>query len=238
MNFAIIGAGESSRIKAEGLNTPKHLIKLDNEYLIERTIRIASENGADVISCIINENEPELKEYLQSNKFSVPVKCIVKNTQSSMHSLFELAPYNSDKPFILLTADSVFDEKEFTSFVNHSTTQKEVEGVLAVTDYIDDEKPLCVRINEKGLIKEFSDSKEGYNWATGGLYYLDPSIFNEMQDALASGINRLRNFFRLLINKNYRLSTYHFSKIIDVDHVSDIKKAEDFIKSIKAKEIK
>jgi NDP-sugar pyrophosphorylase family protein len=238
MNLAIIGAGESSRIKSEGLNTPKHLIKLGDEYLIERIIRIASENGADVISCIINENEPELKEYLCNHNFPVPIKCVVKNTQSSMHSLFELAPYNLEEPFILSTADSVFDEKEFASFVNYSTTQKEVEGVLAVTNYIDDEKPLCVRINEKGLIKEFSDSKEGYIWATGGLYYLDPSIFNEMQYALASGINRLRNYFRLLINKNYRLRTYHFSKIIDVDHVSDIKKAEDFIKSMKAKEIK
>lgn len=66
-----------------------------------------------------------------------------------MHSLFELASYNSEKPFILLTADSVFDKKEFASFVNYSTTQKEVEGVLTVTNYIDDEKPLCVRINEK-----------------------------------------------------------------------------------------
>jgi NDP-sugar pyrophosphorylase family protein len=238
MNYAIIAAGESTRIKTEGLNTPKHLIKLGSEYLIERIIRIASENGANIISCIINENEPELKEYLHNNKFSVPVKCIVKNTRSSMHSLFELSPYNSEEPFVLLTTDSVFDEKEFASFINYSTEQKEVEGILAVTNYIDDEKPLCVRINEKGLIKEFGDSKEGYIWATGGLYYLNPSIFNEMQYALATGINHLRNYFRLLINKNYRLRTYHFSKIIDVDHVTDIKKAEDFIKSIKAKEIK
>lgn len=55
MNLAIIGVGESSRIKAESLTTPKHLIKLDNEYLIERIIRIARENGAQKVICINSE---------------------------------------------------------------------------------------------------------------------------------------------------------------------------------------
>lgn len=229
MNLAIIGAGESSRIKAEGLNTPKHLIKLGDEYLIERIIRIASENGVDAISCIINENEPELKEYLQSNKFSAPVKCIVKNTQSSMHSLFELSPHLTKEPFCLATTDSVFLENEFTDFINYCISNQDADGTLAVTQFIDDEKPLCVAMDEDDTIIKFSDSKEGYNWATGGIYYFSPRIFEEMPFALAIGVTRLRNFLRLLIDNDYKLKAFPFSKIIDVDHVSDIKIAEEFL---------
>jgi hypothetical protein len=39
----------------------------------------------------------------------------------------------------------------------------------------------------------------------------------------------MRNFQRELINDGLRLQAYRFSKILDVDHVDDIKKAEDFL---------
>jgi len=45
MDLAIIGAGESSRLKAEGLQVSKHMIKINGEHLIERIIRIGRDNG-------------------------------------------------------------------------------------------------------------------------------------------------------------------------------------------------
>ncbi|MGD8778715.1 MAG: NTP transferase domain-containing protein [Ignavibacteria bacterium] len=233
MNYAIIAAGESSRFKAEGLRTPKHLIKLKGEYLIERLIRVAYRNKGEKLFCIINENEPELKNYLLNGSFGIPVELVVKNTVSSMHSLFALAPYLMNEPFCLTTTDSVFDENEFTEFINYSIRQDDVAGTLAITGYIDDEKPLCVELDDNGLILNFSDSSEGYNWATGGVYFFSNKIFNEMQYALDTGISRLRNFLRLLIDRGYMMKGYSFSQIIDVDHVADIKKAEDFLKGSK-----
>jgi len=232
MNFAIIAAGESSRLRAEGLKTAKHLIKINGEYLIERIIRIARSNRAKKIFCIINEQEEELKKYLSSNDFGVPINLIIKNTVSSMHSLFALAPFLANEPFCLATTDSVFAETEFTDFINYSSIQKNVDGTLAITRYIDDEKPLCVAMDDEDTILKFSDSKEGYNWATGGLYFLSPKIFDEMQYALDAGIERLRNYLRLLIAHGYLLKGFSFSKIIDVDHVSDIEKAEKFVNSL------
>jgi NDP-sugar pyrophosphorylase family protein len=230
MNLAIIGAGESSRIKAEGLNIPKHLIKIKGEYLIERIIRIACRNNIDSVFCIINENEPELKEYLTSSNLPLPVQLIVKNTPGSMHSLFALSNYLKDDNFCLATVDSVFNENEFSDFITYSQQNKnDVDGVLAITNFIDDEKPLCVAMNDTDIIKKFSDNKDGYNWATGGLYYFSPVIFNEMKEALDTGILRLRNFLRLLVNKGYILKGFSFSKIIDIDHVSDIRKAVVFL---------
>lgn len=229
MNLAIIGAGESTRLKAEGLKSSKHLIKINDEYLIERIIRIAKNNDTEKIYCIINSHEPDLKNYLLKTNFGIPLELVIKDTISSMHSLFELAPYLIDKPFCLATTDSVFYEREFSEFMKYSISQTETDGVLAITKFIDDEKPLCVLINENNTILEFSDFKEGYRWATGGIYYFKPNIFNEIESASAAGILRLRNFFRHLLNKGYLLRGFSFSKIIDVDHVSDIKKAEEFL---------
>ena len=145
-----------------------------------------------------------------------------------MHSLFELSPFLLNESFCLATTDSVFLEKEFSDFLKFSSKEDAV-GVLAVTQYIDDEKPLCVGFDEQNMILNFSDDKNGYNWVTGGLYYFSPLIFNEMQTALQNDIIRLRNFLRLLIKQNYKLKAFPFSKIIDVDHISDIEKAEDFL---------
>lgn len=232
MELAILGAGESSRIKAEGLKSSKHLIKIDGEYLIERIIRIARNNGAQRVNCIINTQEPELKDFLLSTSFGIPLKLFVKDTPSSMHSLFELSPYLMYAPFCLATTDSVFPENEFRDFINYSLLEDAADGVLAVTNYIDDEKPLCVSMNNKDEIIRFSDSKEGFYRATGGIYYFSPSIFKEMNPALKAGISRLRNYLKLLISQNYILKGFSFSKIIDVDHISDIPKAEALVKGI------
>lgn len=233
MNLAIIGAGESSRIKAEGLNMPKHLIKIGGEYLIERIIRVAREKGINRVFCIINEQEPELKEYLTSTEFGIPVNVTVKNTESSMHSLFALAPYLKNERFCLATTDTVFDEKEFADFLEYANQQDEAAGVLAVTRYIDDEKPLCIAMDESDRITKFSDKKEGYSWATGGLYIFSEIIFEEMDAALRKKISRLRNFLKMIVAQGYLIKGFAFSKMIDVDHVSDISKAEKFLNDLK-----
>jgi NDP-sugar pyrophosphorylase family protein len=104
------------------------------------------------------------------------------------------------------------------------------DGVLALTNFIDDEKPLCAKVDENMRITAFSDRKDGFEWATGGLYYFTPRIFNAVEEALYFSVKRLSNFLRMLLDRNYSIYGYAFSKIIDVDHVSDIRIAEQFIR--------
>ncbi|MAT59790.1 MAG: nucleoside-diphosphate-sugar pyrophosphorylase [Ignavibacteriae bacterium] len=235
MNLAIIGAGESSRLKEEGLNVPKHLVTINDEYLIDRIIRIGYENGFQKVYCIINTKEKELKKHLLEDNFKIPVKLIVKDTESSMHSLFALSPHLTKEPFCLATTDSVFLENEFTDFINYCISNQDADGTLAVTQFIDDEKPLCVDLDNQNNITKFSDVKDGFIWATGGIYYFSPGIFDEIEPALEIGTIRLRNFLRLLIDNDYKLKAFPFSKIIDVDHISDIKIAEEFLSNHAAK---
>ena len=47
---------------------------------------------------------------------------------------------------------------------------------------------------------------------------------------MKSGMSRMRNFQRQLIVDGLKLKAYKFSKILDVDHADDIKKAEEFLK--------
>ena len=229
MKLAIIGAGEGSRLKSEGISVPKPLIKVGGIPLIERIIRIAVTNGVSSAHLIINPEFSEVKDYLKSVEFGIPLDCQLLAIPSSMHTLFALAASVTDEPFLLSTVDSVFREDEFRGFVSFIRSAVNVDGVLAITNYIDDEKPLCVSLGDNDNITEFMDSSANSDWATGGIYYFTPTIFREIPRALEQGVSRLRNFLRLLLRQGYTLKAYRFSKIIDVDHAADIRAAEEFI---------
>jgi NDP-sugar pyrophosphorylase family protein len=237
MNLVIIQADNNSYVKTGRLKNSKHNMKIEGEYLTERIIRIGRINGIKKVFCIFNSNETKLTQYLSTNNFGIPLKLIEQDAGSDMHSLFAWAPNLAKESFFLVNTGTVFLESEFSEFVAYSLLQEDADGILAVTRYNDGEKPLCVAMNEEDEILKFSDSKEGYSWATGGIYYFSPTIFNETKYAFQAGISGLEKFFQLLIDRGYILKGFSFSKIIKVENATDINKAENMISEEKTLEI-
>ena len=60
MNYAIIAAGEGSRLAQEGVNEPKPLVKVQNEHLIDRLIRVFMDNDAEKYKLIENLTKYDL----------------------------------------------------------------------------------------------------------------------------------------------------------------------------------
>ena len=146
MKYAIIAAGEGSRLAQEGVQAPKPLVKVGGEHLIDRLIRVFMANGASEICVICNEQMTEVAEHLQKivDEKQVPLKFMVKSTPSSMHSAWELSQWLNDEPFVLTTVDTIFDEEDFQAYValfNTLAKAGQIDGLMGVTDYIDDEKP-------------------------------------------------------------------------------------------------
>lgn len=230
MKAGIIAAGKGSRLKAEGCAVPKPLVQVEGVPLIERLIRIMVRNGVTGIACIVNEASLEVKEYIERKRFPVPVEIIVKSTPSSMHSLFALAPCLREGRFLLSTVDPIFDEGEFAGFLRHAASRDRADGVLAVTGFVDDENPLYVNADGEGAILSFSKSERA-SIVTGGLYVFSPRIFDEIEPATRAGIERLRNFLSHLLMNGYRLETYRFGTIVDIDHLRDVGIAETFLRA-------
>ncbi|MDR3611510.1 MAG: sugar phosphate nucleotidyltransferase [Ignavibacteriaceae bacterium] len=228
MNYAIIAAGEGRRLKEEGIQEPKPLIKILGVPLIRRLLDICILNGAATISCIINEESSSLYNYLMNLDLPVRLNICVKSTPSSLHSLFELRKWLENIPFVLMTTDTIFKETEFSAFLN-SCSHSTADGVIAITDYVDDEKPLYVEFDSETIIKRYSDSPLSFNYITGGIYYFKKNIFPEAEKMLKLKKERLRNLLKHLADDGYRMKAFPFSKMIDVDHVTDIAKAEGFI---------
>ena len=231
MKFAIISAGEGSRLSQEGGQLPKPLVQLNGVAMIDRLIHIFAENGAEQVVVIINNEVPLTKEHLAELKKTseVPLEVIVKTTPSSMHSFYELSAYLKDDKFCLTTVDTIFREDEFSRFIEAFKTSDK-DGMMAVTDYIDDEKPLYISTDEGLNITGFHDEATSQcRYISGGIYCLTPKAIDTLEKCMANGMSRMRNFQRQLVADGLHLMAYPFSKILDVDHASDIVKAEAFL---------
>lgn len=231
MKFAIISAGEGSRLSQEGIALPKPLVQLNGVAMIDRLIQIFMRNGADKVVVIINNESPLTKEHLAKlqSETNIPLEVIVKTTPSSMHSFYELSPYLKDDKFCLTTVDTIFCEEEFATFIK-AFKQSDNDGYMAVTDFIDDEKPLHISTDEALNITGFHDvATSECHYISGGIYCLTPAAVKTLQGCMEKGMSRMRNFQRQLVADGLKLKAYPFKKILDVDHAGDIIKAENFL---------
>jgi NDP-sugar pyrophosphorylase family protein len=230
MDYAIIAAGEGSRLVREGIRCPKPLVRLNGTPLLDRLIDIFLQNGATSVNVIVNEEMKEVQEHLGKLQLPVPFRLLSKSTPSSMHSFFELKDCLQSERFCLTTVDTICKEEEFKHYIQSFLKSEDMDGLMAVTDYIDDEKPLYVNTGRDLLIKSFSDEAEaGSRYISGGIYCLKRTALKVLDKAIAKGMYRMRNYQRLLIEEGLTLRAYPFGKIIDIDHAGDIVKAEQFL---------
>lgn len=294
MKYAIIAAGEGSRLAQEGIDVPKPLVKIHGEHLIDRLIRIFTMNEAEEIVVICNDLTTEVSEHLRRLQNAgelcgnplPPLRFVVKTTPSSMHSFYELSQLldnGSKAPFVLTTVDTIFRENEFKGYLRafKQVLDEGDDGLMGVTAFIDDEKPLyvgcegtevrggegaevrrCEGAEVRGYegaevqrceerfprITGFYDSLEDLNThhpspdtqqpsptthhpspdtvISAGIYGLTPRAFRTLNDCIGRGESRMRNFQRALVRDGLRLRAYPFQKVLDIDHASDILKAE------------
>jgi len=235
MKFAIIAAGDGSRLAQEGVTEPKPLVKVRGERLIDRLIRIFMENNATEIVVICNEQMSDVASHLKMiqdkglNGLPVPLRFVVKSTPSSMHSFYELRNFLRDDPFILTTVDTIFDESEFHDYVL-SFQDKMAQGtdaLMGVTDYIDDEKPLYVGVDNVMRINDYYDTPQAdSHFISAGIYGLTTPSLNILEACIEKGESRMRNFQRALVAAGLRIEAYPLTKVFDIDHIDDIRKAD------------
>ena len=241
MKFAIIAAGDGSRLAQEGITEPKPLVKVRGERLIDRLIRIFMGNNATEIVVICNEQMSDVASHLKMiqdkglNGLPVPLRFVVKLTPSSMHSFYELRNFLRDDPFILTTVDTIFDESEFHDYVL-SFQDKIAQGtdaLMGVTDYIDDEKPLYVGVDNVMRINGYYDTPQAdSHFISAGIYGLTAPSLNILKACIEKGESRMRNFQRALVAASLRIEAYPLTKVFDIDHIEDIRKADEGVKNL------
>lgn len=198
-------------------------------------------SNATEIVVICNEQMSDVASHLKMiqdeglNGRHVPLRFVIKSTPSSMHSFYELRYFLRDEPFILTTVDTIFDESEFHDYVL-SFQDKVAQGtdaLMGVTDYIDDEKPLYVGVDKVMRINGYYDTPQADSrFISAGIYGLTASSLDILEACIEKGESRMRNFQRALVAADLRIEAFPLTKVFDIDHIEDIRKADEGVKNL------
>ena len=224
MRFGIISAGKGSRLASEGFGEPKPLVPIDGVPMIERLARIMMRCGADRIAVIVNADNPAVADFVSGLARELPIDLTVKSTPTPMHSLMELAPNLGSDRFCVTTVDTVFRESCFSSMMDEFA-HTPYDGVMGVTQLVDDEKPLYVDTDGQMMIKGFLDEKASCRYVSAGIYALKARALDVLSECVESGQTRMRYFQRRMLESGLRLKAFDMGQVVDVDHVSDVAKA-------------
>lgn len=237
MNYAIIAAGEGSRLREEGLSVPKPLVTIAGQSMLGRLIGIFQANDADSISVILRQ------------EIDIPsvTNVIYAATPSSMHSLYKLSSVIPEDMVVVTTVDTIFSSTDFAKYIAQCKELAPGEALFAVTPYVDDEKPLWVSVSksvdtedkkhETLYVTGFYDSEtelpsHSPRLVSGGIYCMDThTAWPVLQACYDKGIHRMRNFQRALIESGVTVKAFVFDKVFDIDHVKDIEKANKWLNS-------
>lgn len=238
MHFAIIAAGEGSRLREEGIVQPKPLALIEGQPMIGRLMDIMVRCGAESLSVIVNAESPEVSDFLRmyaEQHPELPFHLVVETTHCSMQSLARLSEVIPEGKVCVTTVDTIFREKDFAAYVSAFA---QTEGSLfVITPFVDDEKPLWVDSGPDGSIYGFHDeasmmTEPGHLLSvSGGIYGLETqTAWPILRRCLAEGKSRMRNFQRALVEAGVSLRAFVIDKVFDIDHASDLMKAESWLR--------
>ncbi|SFN57517.1 NTP transferase domain-containing protein [Proteiniclasticum ruminis] len=142
-NAVILAAGFSSRFAPLSYETPKGLLEVKGEILIERQIRQLKEAGIEDITVIVGY-KAELFSYLQE-KFNVKIilndEYHIKNNLSSLMKAKDILGDT-----FICSADNYFSENAFLEYTDY--------GYYSAVYQSGETDEWCIGTDEEGYIKE------------------------------------------------------------------------------------
>ncbi len=148
---AIIAAGRGERLRADGEDIPKPLVRIGGETLLVRQARAMTRVGAREVLAIVNS---ETAEVIERDRIELPanLRLMVRDTANSMESLLALGEKLAPGNFLLTTVDAIIADAEFAKFIERAHTlitnhePGGFDGVLGVVEWRGDKKPLFAKI--------------------------------------------------------------------------------------------
>jgi choline kinase len=223
---AIIAAGRGDRLRTSMRDEiPKPLVKLGGEAMLSRQARALLDAGADSVVAVINSETARVAGEM-AIEIPTSIRLVVRDTTNSMETMLALGEILEPGWFIASTVDAVIPQNELVRFVNVSRKKieecrdKNLAGVLAVTRWRGEAKPLFADVTADGLILGLGNRQT--STVTAGLYFLSTGIFDYAVDARRAGLDALRRFLAMIIERGMRLDAIEIEGSIDVDEASDL----------------
>jgi NDP-sugar pyrophosphorylase family protein len=228
MKAGIIAAGEGSRLAQSRPGTVKPMIIVAGKPLIHWVVDGLRSAGCREITVLTNTRGAAVAPYLSSAFPSVEFSFLTADTASSFESfrLVCLSLAEKSDSFVVSTVDALISPEDVSRFVVECGGAKADAG-LALTRFVDDEKPLWADLDGTGFVTALGDAAKTKSFVTSGLYYATRKAAGLLPEASAHG--RLRDFLGSLVAAGARVSGVVLTKTLDVDRPDDLEAAELFL---------
>jgi len=227
---AILAAGEGSRLKT--LCEFKPMIPICGIPLVERVMERLLSLGVEEIVVAFNSSEKKMDWNLLPSFKRPEIKVIFVDTPSSMHTLYEVLKVlkpNPDEHILASMVDTIVKEDDFNNYFKTLKSLQKNESCLLLTSFIDDEKPLTAKLTSQNIIESFNCPITHGTVVTSGMYGLSGAIFLHLENELAKGTHKMRNFLSSLLSTEQTLKGFVVEKTLDIDRPEDVLTAEDFL---------
>lgn len=217
----IIAAGEGRRLREAGWAMPKALVPVAGTPLIERVIRNFRAAGVASLVIIVNEASRECEPWLRARFPDLEVQVLVETTASSLESFQRVGARLGPGRAPISTVDAWCPASAFRMFLDAGRRCPADATVLAVTDLVEDEKPLWVGLGRDGRVTALGGP--GGDAVTAGIYLVPERV---RRLAPPPGVGRLRDFLAWLLRRGEPVYGIILPGVVDVDRAEDVALAE------------
>jgi NDP-sugar pyrophosphorylase family protein len=231
MNGLILAAGEGRRLAADGVRQPKSLVQVGGRAQLPHLIGTLRALGCETVTCMVPFQLARRLSALSSVADQPRITVVGCRTPSSLHTLaLGLAAIPSGTVLCTMV-DTVMRGTDWTTLGN--AIQERLDGgtdlVLAVTPYVDDERPVYVAVAEDGTVRGISETPVEPVAVTGGVYGLSNAARAAVRGAIGRQTERLRQFLAFAAAGSLRVTAVSVPRIIDLDRASDLAAANRWI---------
>lgn len=231
----LIAAGDGSRLAKSHPATLKPLVPVSGVPLCHYVVRGLRAAGVKEITILLNSRGSAVRKSLEEAFPDMRWDFLCKDTASSWESfrlvsktLAAAGDGGGDDGFLMGTIDALIPPAEVRRFADEAR-RGGAEAGLALTAFVDDEKPLWADLGEDGLVTGLGPDAAQRHFVTSGLYYLTPALAAAMPEA--SVHDSLRGWLRSLVQGGARVAGVPLAKTVDVDRPEDIVQAEGFVQA-------
>jgi len=219
---AILAAGTGERLRAAAQGLPKPLVEIAGRTLLARQAEAILDAGADSVLAVINSETARL---IREHDVKLPdeLELVVRDTANSMETLFAIGERLRPGHFILATVDAIVPRPEFRRFAAEAIELGGFDGVLAVSRWGGEARPLFAELGADGSISGLGGQESPF--VTAGVYFFTTAIFRFVAQARASGLAAMREYLAYLVRAGMRLKALEVNGAIDLDEPHDLEAA-------------
>lgn len=225
LSAGVIAAGLGERLQGAGVIKP--LVPVLGAPLSAWVLRSLAKAGVADVTLLHNTSGRALRARLPSDVPSLSFSFLEADTASSWESFRLVARTLAEKRerFLMSTIDALIPPAEVARF---AAACGDNPG-LALTSFVDDEKPLWADVSDERIVR-LGPSCTEKKYVTSGLYYMTRAAVEKMP--AAATFSSLREFLISLVESGMPVKACVLSKTVDVDRPEDVREAESYLRSV------